>query len=239
MTDEQHIVGKPAEWAEVPFFSCGVRAGLPEVPGDYDGGTCLIPKELAEIGTFVISVRGQSMRDFDLKEGDHLIVRQQDIAENGDIVIAMLDGNATVKAYYEDNSGTRWLIPGNPDFDPIPLTDSTARIIGVVRQIIHRAPRISLKQCAQTLRNQPTVRKAETFPLLTPAAKREGRSRYVIDQLAKAAEGSAKDLWDALHRHEIVGDIACQNLPTRELYSILKDWFNIPYGYENLRKVRP
>lgn len=92
------------EWAEIPFYSCGVQAGLPNEPGDFAGETVTVPREWADCG-YVVNVHGESMLDYDFREGDRLLVRSQKTAESGDIVIASVDGGMTVKAYYEDERG--------------------------------------------------------------------------------------------------------------------------------------
>lgn len=139
------------EWTEVPFYGCGVQAGLPNEAGDYAGETVRVPREFLRECDYAVAVRGESMRDFDFKEGDKLLVNVQDVAENGDIVIASVDGGMTVKAYYEDREGHRWLVPGNRNFQPISLDRPDARIMGRVRKIIHRTPRVDVNVLAQTV----------------------------------------------------------------------------------------
>lgn len=139
------------EWAEIPFYSCGVQAGLPNEAGDYAGETVTVPQEFLRECDYAVAVRGESMRDYDLKEGDKLLVNVQDVADNGDIVIASVDGGMTVKAYYEDRAGHKWLVPGNKNFLPISLDRTDARIMGRVRRIIHRSPRVDVNVLAQTV----------------------------------------------------------------------------------------
>ena len=114
--------GELVEWVNVLYFPNGVRAGVPIDAGDDTSETIAIPKTFADDISFVVPVRGQSMRDFDLHEGDKLLVRYTECADNGDFVIASIDGGNTVKVYYEDENGDRWLVPGNPDFRPILLS---------------------------------------------------------------------------------------------------------------------
>lgn len=114
--------GELVEWVNVLYFPNGVRAGVPIDAGDDTSETIAIPKTFADNISFVVPVRGQSMRDFDLREGDKLLVRYTECADNGDFVIVSIDGGNTVKVYYEDENGDRWLVPGNPDFRPILLS---------------------------------------------------------------------------------------------------------------------
>ena len=67
---------------------------------------------------FMLTVKGDSMKNAGISEGDLLVVRQQDTAENGEIVVALLDDEATVKRYYREENAIR-LQPENEDYDPI------------------------------------------------------------------------------------------------------------------------
>ncbi|KWV30188.1 transcriptional repressor LexA [Micromonospora rifamycinica] len=96
-----------------------------------------LPRELVGEGeVFMLQVKGDSMLDAAICDGDWVVVRQQPIAEAGDIVAAMLDGEATVKTYRRRN-GHVWLMPQNPAFDPIPGDDATimGRVVAVLRRI--------------------------------------------------------------------------------------------------------
>ncbi|GAA0354459.1 transcriptional repressor LexA [Alkalibacterium iburiense] len=91
-----------------------------------------IPNELEfEKGNlFMLTIRGDSMKDVGILDGDHVIVRKQDAASNGDIVIAMTDEDeATCKRFYKENDHIR-LQPENENLDPIILND--AKILGKV-----------------------------------------------------------------------------------------------------------
>ena len=78
-----------------------------------------LPRELVGEGTlFLLQVKGDSMLDAAICDGDWVVVRQQPTANNGEIVAAMLDGEATVKTYRR-RDGHVWLMPQNPAFDPI------------------------------------------------------------------------------------------------------------------------
>lgn len=141
------------EVVSVPDFE-SVRAGIPESTESVrseDG--YYIPKELACQGvTYTVKVIGSSMIDFDIHEGDRLIVRSQQTAECGDIVIASINGELTVKTFFEDEDGIVWLIPGNPEFIAFQLyTINDNRIIGVVEEIIHKRPRVSYRECAKAV----------------------------------------------------------------------------------------
>ena len=96
-----------------------------------------LPRELVGEGTlFLLKVVGESMIDAAICDGDWVVVRQQNVADNGDIVAAMLDGEATVKTF-KRTAGQVWLMPHNPAFDPIPGNDAVilGKVVTVIRRI--------------------------------------------------------------------------------------------------------
>ncbi|WP_134427602.1 transcriptional repressor LexA [Mycobacterium ulcerans] len=96
-----------------------------------------LPRELVGQGTlFLLKVVGESMVEAAICDGDWVVVRQQNVADNGDIVAAMIDGEATVKTF-KRAGGQIWLMPHNPAFDPIPGNDATVlgKVVTVIRKI--------------------------------------------------------------------------------------------------------
>jgi repressor LexA len=96
-----------------------------------------LPRELVGEGeVFMLEVKGDSMIDAAICNGDWVVVRQQPTAEAGDIVAAMIDGEATVKSYRQ-RDGHVWLMPANPAFDPIPGDDATimGKVVAVLRRV--------------------------------------------------------------------------------------------------------
>lgn len=95
-----------------------------------------LPRELVGEGSlFLLKVVGESMIDAAICDGDWVVVRQQHVADNGDIVAAMIDGEATVKTFKKTGSQV-WLMPHNPLFDPIP--GNHAAILGKVVTVIRK-----------------------------------------------------------------------------------------------------
>ncbi|WP_327119449.1 transcriptional repressor LexA [Nocardia sp. NBC_01730] len=95
-----------------------------------------LPRELVGDGSlFLLKVVGQSMIDAAICDGDWVVVRQQNVADNGDIVAAMIDGEATVKTFKRTGKDV-WLMPHNPVFEPIPGND--AQILGKVVTVIRK-----------------------------------------------------------------------------------------------------
>lgn len=96
-----------------------------------------LPRELVGEGTlFLLKVVGDSMIEAAICDGDWVVIRQQNVADNGDIVAAMLDGEATVKTF-KRAGGQVWLMPHNPAFDPIPGNDATVlgKVVTVIRKV--------------------------------------------------------------------------------------------------------
>ncbi|MQA32597.1 transcriptional repressor LexA [Modestobacter roseus] len=96
-----------------------------------------LPRELVGEGTlFMLKVAGDSMVEAAICDGDWVVVRQQPTAENGEIVAAMIDGEATVKTY-KRRDGHVWLMPHNPAYAPIPGDDATVlgRVVTVLRRV--------------------------------------------------------------------------------------------------------
>jgi repressor LexA len=96
-----------------------------------------LPREIVGEGElFLLNVRGDSMVEAAITDGDWVVVRQQPVAENGEIVAAMIDGEATVKTF-KRRDGHNWLMPANPAYDPIPGDEATilGRVVAVLRRL--------------------------------------------------------------------------------------------------------
>ncbi len=96
-----------------------------------------LPKEIVGEGSlFLLRVTGDSMVEAAITDGDWVVVRQQPNAENGDIVAAMIDSEATVKTF-KRRDGHVWLLPHNPAYEPIPGDQATVlgRVVAVLRRL--------------------------------------------------------------------------------------------------------
>jgi len=96
-----------------------------------------LPRQVVGDGQlFLLKVAGDSMVDAAICDNDWVVVRQQPVAENGEIVAAMLDGEATVKTY-KRRDGHIWLMPHNAAYEPIPGDDATilGRVVAVLRSV--------------------------------------------------------------------------------------------------------
>jgi repressor LexA len=114
-----------------------IAAGGPILADQLIEDVLPLPKELVGEGSlFMLKVAGDSMIEAAIEDGDWVVVRQQPDAENGQIVAAMIDGEATVKTF-QRRDGHAWLLPHNPAYSPIPGDDATilGRVVSVLRKL--------------------------------------------------------------------------------------------------------
>jgi repressor LexA len=95
-----------------------VAAGAPILAAENIEATLPLPASFAGEGTFILKVKGESMIDAGILDGDYVVVRQQRDASNGEIVVAMIDEEATVKRFFREGSRIR-LQPENRSMEPI------------------------------------------------------------------------------------------------------------------------
>jgi len=110
-----------------------VAAGAPILAEQNIEEHMLLSPELAQEGYFLLRVRGESMINAGILEGDLVLVRPQREAPNGAIVVALVDGDATVKRFERGNGHVK-LIAENPAYAPIVTTNVS--LVGVVRGVI-------------------------------------------------------------------------------------------------------
>ena len=124
------------EMVNIPVIGT-VAAGEPILAEERIEDYFPFPAEaLPNAETFMLNLKGESMIDAGILPGDRLIVEQRSTAENGEIVVALLDDSATVKRYYKEKDHYR-LQPENSSMDPI-ITDHVdilGKVIGLIRLI--------------------------------------------------------------------------------------------------------
>jgi repressor LexA len=124
-----------AEAKRVPFVG-RIAAGIPITADEQVEDIFSLPRQLVGEGSlFMLKVAGDSMIDAAIADGDWVVIRQQEDAENGEIVAAMIDGEATVKTLKKVDGHT-WLIPHNPAYSPI--IDDQATILGKLVAVLRR-----------------------------------------------------------------------------------------------------
>ena len=124
------------ELVEVPIIG-RITAGEPILAVENVTDTFPIPIDfVGNSESFMLTVRGESMIEAGILDGDYILVKKQSNANNGEIVVAMIDGNATVKTFYKEKDHIR-LQPENSTMDPIivPTCEILGKVAGVFRKM--------------------------------------------------------------------------------------------------------
>jgi repressor LexA len=119
---------------EVPLVG-RIAAGAPLLAAEMIEDVYTLPRQVVGDGDlFALTVSGDSMIEAAICDGDIVTVKRQDSADHGDIVVALLDDEATVKVLRRQD-GRVWLMPRNPAYDPIPGDDARilGKVVGVLR----------------------------------------------------------------------------------------------------------
>ena len=114
-----------------------VAAGTPILAEQNITDTMMLPTEIVgDSPSFMLSVHGESMIEAGINDGDYVVVREQKVANNGDIVVAMIDDGATVKRFYKEQNYIR-LQPENSSMEPIITNDCSiaGKVVAVFRRI--------------------------------------------------------------------------------------------------------
>ena len=126
---------EPSDFLDVPLVGA-IAAGQPITAEQHVEDVMRLPVRLTGTGNlFMLEVKGDSMIDAAICDGDFVVVREQHNAENGDIVAALLDDEATVKTFRQEHGHT-WLIPHTPNYAPIDGTH--AQIMGKVVTVLRK-----------------------------------------------------------------------------------------------------
>ena len=115
-----------------------VTAGQPvDIPEERE--TVTVPRHMVRKNSYALRVRGHSMIDDHIQDGDIIIVEQRQTAENGESVVAMINGErVTLKRFYVEADGIR-LQPANPAMEPIYLRHEELQILGIVAGVIRQS----------------------------------------------------------------------------------------------------
>lgn len=125
------------EFVEIPLLGW-TSAGQPiQMELDYD--TVSVPKTMVKKETFALRVKGNSMIDEHIQDGDIVIIERRSSAENGESVVVRINQEeVTMKRLFIEKSGVR-LQPANPDMNPIILKNEDIEILGIVRGILRQS----------------------------------------------------------------------------------------------------
>jgi repressor LexA len=114
-----------------------IAAGIPITAEQNVDDMFALPRQMVGQGNvFMLKVQGDSMIDAAICDGDYVVVREQKTAENGDIVAAMLDHEATVKVF-KQRDGNTWLLPRNSAYEPIDgsFAEVMGKVVAVIRSV--------------------------------------------------------------------------------------------------------
>lgn len=134
------ILGKMRPGPKFPFYASGLPAGFPSPADDYLEKQLDLHELLVEHpeATFFVRVEGDSMQGAGMYSGDILIVDRSLPAKYGKIVVALLDGEFTVKRLVQKNNQI-YLVAENPHYPPLKITEeSDFQVWGIVTYVIHR-----------------------------------------------------------------------------------------------------
>lgn len=173
----------------VPHLEVSAQCGLPTELGDVDPTRYrAIPVELLRMGTILsVDVKGDSMEDAGIYEGNRievLLTDNESGVRDGDVVVADVDGGVTVKTFYRDEEGDRWLLPHNEKYAPIQLTnDIPWRIVGKVIAVRTDNPHTSTAGMLRIMK-RAKKKKEEVVPTQKQVAKaiRKAADRVVYQR---------------------------------------------------------
>ena len=137
--DEDIVVDDEPELrnvVDVPLVG-DVAAGVPILAEQNITNTISLPTEIVgDSPSFMLSVRGDSMIDIGINDGDYVVVKEQPVANNGDIVVAIVEDGATVKRFYKEHDHIR-LQPENSAMDPIIVENCSiaGKVVAVFRRL--------------------------------------------------------------------------------------------------------
>ena len=134
LPDLEDVEMGAVDLVEVPLLGW-VAAGQP-VDLNEAQEVVAVPRSMVRKNTYALRVRGHSMIDDNIQDGDVIIIEKRATCENGQSVIAMINGETvTLKKFYVERDGIR-LQPANPDMDPIYLRNQDVQILGIVTGVI-------------------------------------------------------------------------------------------------------
>ena len=125
------------ELCDLPLLGY-VTAGEPVLLSE-EQETVGVPMSMVSTNSYALRVRGHSMIDDNIQDGDVIVIEKRETACNGESVVAMINGETvTLKKFYVERDGIR-LQPANPDMDPIYLRNEEVQILGIVTGVIRSA----------------------------------------------------------------------------------------------------
>lgn len=192
----------------LPLYDTRVPCGEPTMCSDDIVEREWMPRELLSMHPeFVVPVRGDSMIGAGIESGDMVKIMGDTMAHDGDIVLACIDGEYTLKTFCQDDEGRVWLIPQNEKFKPILLDGlPNVRIYGRVKEIVKPAPRMKFSECMRTIRQAQLqaapplqVTREQALAAIREVAQmvKSGRQWYAVHRALVQREVVAEEDYDA------------------------------------------
>ena len=147
----------------IPVSANGARCGRPEdLEEENIDDYILLPKAVVgQHPEMFIPAIGDSMIEAGYEEGDMLRVRFGVEARDGKDMLMLIDGKCTVKTFFTDEDGVKWLLPQNDEYTAFPLTeDMNVRVLGMVMGVEKDSPHHSSTSCLKTIRKAKQRMKA-------------------------------------------------------------------------------
>lgn len=174
---------------EVPLYDASVPTHCAE---DFMEPLLLPKGPFSLHPVFTVTAWEESMKDAGIVTGDVVKVKGDAMPFDGDIVLASVDGEFTLKTYFQDDEGRIWLLPQNDDFMPILLDGSkSVKIFGKVKEIVKTSPRVPTKLCAKAVKR--ALKAKEVKPKISDA-----KVSYAFREIAPMI--TAARLWYAVYR---------------------------------------
>lgn len=134
--ETEEVQAQPCNMLEIPLLGW-VTAGNP-IDRCEDNQSISVPAHMVRTNSYALKVRGYSMIDDNIQDGDVIIVEKRETAENGQSVIALINNEqVTLKKFYIEKDGIR-LQPANPDMEAIHLKNEQIQILGIVTGVIRQ-----------------------------------------------------------------------------------------------------
>ena len=217
----------------VPFFDGRVPCGHPaSLPACLPDGYILLPHDVPGVEAYyTLSVKGDSMKEAGIDDGDQLDVLATPMASDGDIVVAVVEGESTVKMFFTDQFGRSWLVPCNTDYQPM-LMDKfdSAYVAGRVVRIRKKAKRGSYRELNYLVCQSPDY-------VVSVTENKVERMRQAVRKVASMVK--QKRQWYAVYRALAdvkAFDAGCYTEFVQMLYTLLPDHSHLPVAGE-LRRM--
>jgi len=134
LEDLELVIGDVAEIPLLGWVSAGQPVDISE-----ENEKVTVPANMVKRNSYALRVRGHSMIDDNIEDGDVIVIEKTETASNGQSVVAMINGETvTLKKFYVEREGIR-LQPANPDMEPIYLRNEEVQILGIVTGVIRSA----------------------------------------------------------------------------------------------------